>query len=354
MISISLCMIVKDEEDVLARCLESVASIADEIIIADTGSTDRTVEIAKKYTDQIYHFDWIDDFSAARNFAFSKATQDYCLWLDADDILTEPNRQAFLQLKETLPSNTDLVMMRYHTAFDSDGNPVFSYYRERLLRRQFGFRWVGAVHEVIPPAGKILYSDIAITHQKIKPGNPDRNLQIYQKMLDSKIRLDPRQQFYYAQELMDHRLFPQAEQALKQFLDLDGWTENQIDACRKLSACCRAQHKDEELNWLFQSFVYDLPRAETCCEIGQYYFNRNDYTRAAYWYEQALRLPRPDQLGGFVQPDCYGFIPATQLSVCYYRLGNLSQAKKYHQLSGSYKPNDPTYLSNRQFFKDEI
>ena len=74
MATISLCMIVKNEEQVLARCLDSVADLMDEIIIVDTGSTDRTKEIAARYTDQIYDFAWIGDFSAARNFSFSKAT----------------------------------------------------------------------------------------------------------------------------------------------------------------------------------------------------------------------------------------------------------------------------------------
>ena len=71
MITISLCMIVKNEEKVLARCLDSIADLMDEIIIVDTGSSDNTKEIAKKYTDKIYDFAWIDDFSAARNYSFS-------------------------------------------------------------------------------------------------------------------------------------------------------------------------------------------------------------------------------------------------------------------------------------------
>ena len=85
--TISLCMIVKNEETTLARCLDSVVGIADEIIIVDTGSTDRTKEIAGRYTDKIFDFPWVDDFAAARNFSFSKATMEYCMWLDASDIL---------------------------------------------------------------------------------------------------------------------------------------------------------------------------------------------------------------------------------------------------------------------------
>ena len=76
---ISLCMIVKDEEDVLERCLECAKNIADEIVIVDTGSKDRTKDIANKYTDKVYDFDWWNDFSKARNYAFSKATKEYFL-----------------------------------------------------------------------------------------------------------------------------------------------------------------------------------------------------------------------------------------------------------------------------------
>ena len=69
MITISLCMIVRDEEEVLARCLESVRGIADEIIVVDTGSKDLTPEIARQFTEQVFSFPWVDDFAAARNFS---------------------------------------------------------------------------------------------------------------------------------------------------------------------------------------------------------------------------------------------------------------------------------------------
>lgn len=72
--TISLCMIVRNEEKVLARCLESVRGCVDEIIIVDTGSSDGTKEIAARFTDKIYDFEWIDDFSAARNYSFEQAT----------------------------------------------------------------------------------------------------------------------------------------------------------------------------------------------------------------------------------------------------------------------------------------
>lgn len=245
MITISLCMIVKNEEDVLARCLKSAQEIADEIIIADTGSTDRTKEIARRFTDKVYDFEWIDDFAAARNFAFSKATMQYMMWLDADDVIED--RGPFLKVKEELDPSVSVVMMKYDVAFDDAGAPTFSYYRERLVKRGEGFLWQGRVHEVIPPRGKIEYSDAAVSHKKLHPGDPDRNLRIFEKMLSGGEGLDPRQQFYYGRELFYHERYDDAAAVFEAFLDSgQGWTENCIDACRLLSQCCRAAGQNNE------------------------------------------------------------------------------------------------------------
>ena len=90
---ISLCMIVRNEEEVIERCLKSICDLVDEIIIVDTGSTDKTKQIVSKYTDKIYDFEWVNDFAKARNYSFSKATKDYILWLDADDVILEEDRK---------------------------------------------------------------------------------------------------------------------------------------------------------------------------------------------------------------------------------------------------------------------
>ena len=86
--TLSVCLIVKDEEEVLERCL-SCLTFADEIVVVDTGSRDDTRKIAARFTDKIYDFAWRDDFAAARNYAFSKATKDLVMWLDADDVIDE-------------------------------------------------------------------------------------------------------------------------------------------------------------------------------------------------------------------------------------------------------------------------
>ena len=185
MIRLSLCMIVKNEEAVLTRVLASAIQFADEILVADTGSTDRTVEIAQQYTKHIYHYPWNDDFAAARNFICEKVSTEYWMWLDADDRLDEPNRAAFAALKQTLSFETDVVMMKYVAGFQPDGTSAFTYNRERILRTDRHFRWKGRVHEAIAPRGRILYSPIQIEHRKPASAltHSDRNLKIYETML---------------------------------------------------------------------------------------------------------------------------------------------------------------------------
>lgn len=353
MITVSLCMIVKNEEDVLARCLESAAGLADEIVVVDTGSTDRTREIARQFTERVFDFAWTDDFAAARNFSFSLAEMDYCMWLDADDVILPPDAGALRALKETLDPAVSVVMARYNTGFDESGNVTFSYFRERLIKNRAGMRWEGAVHEAVAPAGPVLYSEFAVTHRKLRPSDSDRNLRIYEKLLAQGAELEPRQQFYYGRELYYHRRYGEAARVFERFLvEGRGWTENNIDACCHCAYCYeQLGEPDRALRALLRSFAYDRPRAEVCCEVGRWFFQREDLSLAAYWYALALTCPRDDRRGGFVSPDCYGYLPCIQLCVCYSRLGDLDRARQMNELAASFKPDAPAVAHNRAYFQ---
>lgn len=352
MVTISLCMIVRDEEDVIDRCLKSVADLVDEIIIVDTGSTDKTKEIAAKYTDRIYDFQWIDDFSAARNFSFSKADSMYCMWLDADDVMQEKDRQAFAKLKSELMPSTDVVMMKYNTGFDQMGNVTFSYYRERIIKNHTQMKWVGAIHEVIVTIGKVEHSNCAVSHKKLHPSDPDRNLRIFEKLIREGIPLDPRQQFYYGRELYYHERFEDAIRVFESFLEEGaGWVENNIDACRHCAYCYNGLGNSKKaMQALFGSFSYDLPRAEVCSDIGRHFFEQERYAMAIHWYQCALNCERKDDQGGFVSTDAYGYTPCIQMCVCFSRMGDIKQAIAYNEKAAIYKPDSEAVALNRRYF----
>ncbi len=141
---ISLVMIVKNEEAVLARCLESVQDIVDEIVVVDTGSTDCTVEIAKQFNASIYEFEWCNDFSAARNFALSKATGEWRLILDADEYIMAGTKE---ELLDAIKMGTVGQILRFD-AFEKDGEINYSKnYISRLMYKGIGY--VGKIHEQV-------------------------------------------------------------------------------------------------------------------------------------------------------------------------------------------------------------
>ncbi len=355
MVTISLCMIVKNEEAVLERCLSSARELADEIIVIDTGSEDRTREIAGKFTSLVSGFPWEDDFAAARNASFEKAKMQYCMWLDADDVILEDDKKRFLEMKQTMTGEEDMVMLPYHTAFDDAGNPVFWYYRERLIKNSPRFRWKGEIHEAITPSGTVIYGEAAVTHQKIKSGDPLRNLRILEKKRDAGKLLEPRQIFYYGQELYFNGRYEEAIAVLEEFLEKDGWIENKLEACKTLAICYRKQgREDQEAEALMRSLLLDVPRAEICCQIGEHFLNKGKYAQAAFWYETARTREMNARTGGFVQAECYGYLPNIQLAVCYDRMGMYRLASECNERAGVFKPNSDAVAYNRVYFENKL
>ncbi len=342
-------MIVKNEAKILARCLNCVRSFADEIIIIDTGSHDKTRQIALDFTDKVYDFVWCDDFSKARNFSFSFATCDYILWLDADDFIDQENCEKIKRLKQEIntASPPDCIMAKYIT---SSQPHEFYYYRERILRKNFGFVWHEPVHEAITPAGKIVYSDIEILHKKEPKPYSARNLNIYKKMLKNGITLSPRAKYYYARELYFNGKIHKAIRKFDEFLlDDGGWVENKIDACIIKSACyIHLNNYDKARSSLLQSFEFAPPRAKTICLLAELLIRQKNYSTASEWLKIALTLPRTTN--GWIEPDYHNYRPYLNLSICYYYLNNISLARTYHNLAKSIHPNTPEIRYNSQFF----
>ncbi len=182
MITISVCMIVKNEERVLARCLDSLKEIADEIIIVDTGSTDKTKKIAAGYTEKIYDYKWANDFAAARNFSFSKATKQYIYQADADEVINEENRRKFMQLKEILLPEIDMVQMLYSGQLNQ--GTVYNFdkeYRPKLFKRLREFVWTDRVHESVRLMPVVYDSEITVLHLP-EQNHSKRDFSIFERM----------------------------------------------------------------------------------------------------------------------------------------------------------------------------
>lgn len=355
MVSISLCMIVKNEEDSLGRCLDSVYQLVDEINIIDTGSTDQTKKIADKYTKRIYDFEWVYDFAKARNYAFEKATKDYILWLDADDVFLKEDQDKFLELKKNLDSSVDSVTMKYILATDEYGNVMSSLRRNRLVKRSNAFRWIGAVHEYLEVWGNIINSEVAVTHKSIHHDS-DRNLKIYEKKLSSGEEFSPRDLYYFANELKDHQKFEKAIEFYEKFLSTKkGWIEDNISACGKLADCYHSiSNKEKMIESVIRSFTYTAPRPEFCCRLAYFFIEKNDYHSAIFWYEVATKSSVSNDNWGLQNQTFSTWIPYIQLCVCYDVLGDYNKANYYNELAGAYRPQDPKYLHNKQYLKTKL
>ena len=352
MITISLCMIVKNEESCLSKCLESARDLVDEIIIVDTGSTDKTKDIAYTYTDKVFDFTWVNDFSKARNFSFSKASCDYQMWLDADDFISPENQKKILYLKSNLDPNIDIVTFKYNTNFDNFGNPTLTSTRARLMKRNKNYSWNDPVHEYIQLSGNILYvNNIFITHAKQVPST-DRNLKIYETNLKNGMTLSPRGKYYFARELKNHNRNIEAVYYFEQFLqEGKGWKEDNIATCFNLAICyLLLNERTKILPILIKSFEYDSPRAEITCQIGYYFMQCEDYKTARDWFLLTTRLDNKDIMG-FKLNDYWYYIPHIELAVCYYKLGDLHNAIHHNEIAAKYKPQSDAVIHNKNFFE---
>lgn len=353
MISLSLCMIVKNEELKLSNCLNSLKNILDEIIIIDTGSTDKTKEIAKTFTDKVFDFIWIDDFSAARNFSFSKATCDYIMWLDADDVLSKEEHIKLKMLKDNFDTSYDSISMIYDLGISSNENNQIQYKRNRIVKRSKNFKWIGFVHEFLNVDGKILESDIHITHMKTQGSS--RNLDIYKKKIKEGYNLAPRDTYYYGKELFYNGFYDESIDVLSKVIDsTESWVEQQIDCINCL--CDIYIHKNmtkRAREVLTKAFELTPLRGETLYRYALSFQVEGKYELAISWYEMIDKIPIPStSLGGFVYTQYYTWLPHIQQCVCYYALGDVEKSKLHNDIAFKINSYNIYSLENNEFFKN--
>lgn len=231
---ISVCIITKNESSNLNICLSRLEPYNFELVVVDTGSTDDTKTIASKYTSNIYDFDWCDDFSAARNFAITKANNEYILFLDTDEFLDNLDYELLLNLIKKYPDRVGKIHIK--NLFDSNGEEKSS---NEFISRFFPkklYNYSGRIHEQLTlkdnPTGVIEYYDtpIFVTHtgyqgnSEYKKAKAHRNLTLLLKELeengdDPYILYQIGRSYFYAQNYTD--AIPYFERAMELNLDLN-------------------------------------------------------------------------------------------------------------------------------------
>jgi tetratricopeptide (TPR) repeat protein len=192
-VRVSLCLIVKNEEASLPTCLASAADLVDEVVVVDTGSTDRTRELAQRFGAAVHSFAWVDDFSAARNESLRRATGDWIFWLDADEWLDEPNRHALRDLFARLgDENVAHVMTQRCLRQAALAGPQAAMTKDvaqvRLFRRLPGIHWQYRVYEQVLPSvyrlgGTLCQTGVVIQH----PGYEDPA--VHRRKIERNLRL---------------------------------------------------------------------------------------------------------------------------------------------------------------------
>ena len=336
MTTISVCMIVKNEEEQLRACLESLKPIADEIIIADTGSTDRTKEIAAEFTDKIYDFPWIDDFAAARNFVFSKASMDYIYTADADEVLDEKNIELFKKVKAALLPEIEIVQMYYLNLMET--NTAYNSKREKrpkLFKRLRTFEWINPVHETVRLDPVIYDSDIEIMHLA-KGSHAKRDFATFQKALRKGMRLDRTLHGMYAKELFiagDNDDLKEAEAFYKQSL-----SDSSRSSDEKREAACvlaRLYRKTGNTTAFFRLSLHEAmscPCSEMCVEIGDYFYENGDFGEALCWYYDGIF-----ETEAIISVYTKGTEYLKKLSLCCEKTGDKENAEKYALMADSWE-----------------
>lgn len=328
MITISTCMIVKNEEALLSRCLDCVKKFSDEIIIVDTGSTDRTKEIAATYTDNIYDFPWINDFSAARNFSFSKATKEYIYIADADEIIDSENLQNILNLKSILLPEIDIVQMYYTNQLEF--NTTYNYnkeYRPKLIKRLREFYWQDPLHETLRLEPVIYDSDISIIH---KPHNnhSSRDFGNLQQLIQVGTILSSKLNIMYAKELFIAGTDDDFLTAKEYFQSLSNniLKEDELKAVQCVLVKCGVIESNPHLilSAALKNIADGNGSAEVCTCLGNYYETCGEYNEAILWYYNAAYETACELCLQYSEE-----LPLNGLIRCYTQLGNTEQVLYY-------------------------
>jgi len=333
---ISLCMITRDEECFLAQCLNSVNPLVDEIIVVDTGSTDRTVDIAGSYGAKIYHHAWEGDFSKHRNQSISYATGEWILIMDADEviasrdigrvraILNSVNAEGFLFTLRNYENKLDLANLQINPNDYEEGEEYPGFISQdlvRLFKNDPDIYFTGKVHETVTKSfhesGKLVYNTgIPIHHYgKVRKDRIYQKQQIYLRLGEDKVRENPDDPMAY-KSLADQYLelgMPDSalevtDKGLALFPDM---IELHFNRGLALSRMQQLREAKIEYQWVLDRKPEHLG---ACHNLSQIYFNENQIDKTIEVLKRGIDL-------GLCHPAVY-FL----LGRAYYATGNQEKA----------------------------
>lgn len=330
---LSLTLIVKDEEKNLARCLDSVKGLWDELVIVDTGSTDRTVEIAKQYTDNVYHFTWVKHFAKARNFAFSKCTQPWILWLDGDDALQPQDvkniRDQFLKMKD---SNCDFMLIDYYYWVEPptlSGTVKAVQLRERIIRKSKA-NWVGRCHEIniVDWSKSYFIQNAGVWHLRSnedRQKDDQRNLELM--LLEVEENPSQRNNFYLGNEYVGVGKHKEATEAYLKAYDLNSFADDTFQAAYKLAQSYQELgNLEDAILWYLKAIKLKIEYREPLLGLGAIYTSLKDYRKAVFWLEKALTISEPKNPAMIILKENYTWIPYDPLAKAYFQLKEFKKA----------------------------
>lgn len=339
MIPISVCIITKNESQKIDRCLSCIKDLPFEIVVVDTGSSDNTVEVVRKYTDRIFHFDWCDDFSKARNFSISQATNDWILVLDTDEYLQKIDLdELYLQIK----AHPDGIGRILRSSDNLAGETTYDRV-ERLFDRRL-YHYERPIHEqVLPLHTDVDYSiypvpievlhDGYISTETISREKAERNLNILlkseQEYPDEYTFFQIGQSYYIMEDLEKARLY--YEKAIA--FDLDPEAEFvQLLIVNYGYLLLRTNNVLDALAFFDEIAPHFSFYADFVFLHGYLYYSTEQYLKAALYFAQAIGLSHYHVEG------CNSFKPLFLIGVIYQMLGDFNMARTFYEKCGNYEP----------------
>lgn len=337
---LSLVMIVRNEEKKLERCLKSVQGLVDDIVIVDTGSDDRTLEIARTYHAKLFQYPWNNHFAEARNYALSKSTGDWNLVLDADEWVTKGNRQ---QLNNFMDNQQAIGQIRITSSF-FDGADSFAHcYTSRLIPRNVFYK--GKIHEQIDSTLPRINCDLEVAHDGYyRTDKSERNL----SLLLSEIQDYPRDPYLHYQTAKEYYRISDYENANKHYAlsysFLSG-TESYypnvvVDYLYNIMKYGNMQ-KGLEIVQSEESRIGDFPDFYFVC--GLFYMNlvSSDITKYIYLFPQIetsyLKALEIGETSEYLTVEGTGsYAAAYNLGVFYETTGNREKAFRYYKEAEKY------------------